>query len=88
MIDRHAIEQLPLEQITRVTFYKRDEITTDLICCDVELNGRSWFFHEDVTGWDLLLKHLEQLPLFKRDWHETLVQPPFDRREIVAFSRN
>jgi hypothetical protein len=30
-------ESLPLGQIESVTFYKRDEITTDLICCDVQV---------------------------------------------------
>jgi len=38
-IDQDTIDQLPLENIDRVAFYKRDELTTDLICCDVERRG-------------------------------------------------
>jgi hypothetical protein len=61
-IDAATLARLPLGAIDRVTFYKRDEITTDLICCDVEADGQAWFFHEEVEGWDLLMTHLERLP--------------------------
>jgi hypothetical protein len=30
-------EQLPLAEIAKVTFLKRNEVTTDLICCDVAI---------------------------------------------------
>lgn len=36
-------ERLPLTDIQKVTFYKRDELTTDLICCDVEVCGQTCF---------------------------------------------
>ena len=38
-IDSAMIDRLPLERISAVTFYKRDELATDLICCDVEADG-------------------------------------------------
>jgi hypothetical protein len=57
-IDAGTLEQLPLAGIDRVMFYKRDEITTDLICCDVAVDGTVWTFHEELGGWDLLLQHL------------------------------
>jgi len=34
-----------------VIFCKRDEITTDLICCDVEVAGHVCTFREEATGW-------------------------------------
>jgi hypothetical protein len=88
LINQNVIEQLPLDQIEQVTFYKRDEITTDLICCDVELNGQTWSFHEEAIGWDSLLHHLERLPGFKSDWYEAVVQPPFAASGTVAFKRD
>ena len=87
-IDRVALDQLPLHQIEAVTFYKRDQITTDLICCDVEIGGKTWCLHEEVEGWDLLTKHLEQLPGFRSDWYTAVVRPPFAPSEIVAFRRD
>ena len=86
-IDQHIIDQLLLDQIERVAFYKRDELTTDLICCEVGIAGRSWFFHEELTGWQLLLEHLRHLPGFRGDWHAAVVQPTFERCETVAFER-
>jgi hypothetical protein len=82
------LDQLPIEQIEAVTFYKRDELTTDLICCDVQIAGKSWFFHEEVKGWDLLIKHLAQLPGFPSDWYAAVVHPPFAQSRTVAFKRS
>lgn len=36
-------EQLPLSAIEKVVFFKRDEWTTDLICCEVEAAGMVGF---------------------------------------------
>jgi hypothetical protein len=87
-IDQSVIEQLPLETIDRVTFYKRDELTTDLICCDIDVVSQIWRFHEEVPGWELLLRHLAQLPGFRVDWYAAVVQPAFATNETVAFSRD
>jgi hypothetical protein len=88
IIGQSTIDQLPLEKIDRVTFYKRDELTTDLISCDLELGGRTWFFHEEAPGWDMLLRHLQQLPGFIQGWRQSVVQPAFGRCETVAFERS
>ena len=86
-IDADALSQLPLADIAKVTFYKRDEITTDLVCCDVTVDGQIWSFHEELVGWDLLLQHLYKLPSFNIDWYGAVSQPPFATSETVAFSR-
>ena len=87
VIDQSTIARLPLGAIDRVTFYKRDELTTDLICCDVAIRGQTLLFHEEAVGWEVLLRHLEQLPGFKRDWYESVVQLPFATCETLAFER-
>lgn len=81
------LNQLPLSAIDAVAFYKRDEITTDLICCDVEIQGRVWTFHEEVGGWQALIAHLSALPGFRSDWYEAVVNPPFVTSETIAFKR-
>ncbi len=80
-------ERIPLTRVDRVTFFKRDELTTDLICCTVEAGGKVWFFHEEAEGWDALVRYLEELPGFRRDWYEAVVQPPFARSETIAYVR-
>jgi hypothetical protein len=86
-IERATLDHLPLEAIETVTFYKRDEITTDLICCDVEIGGKVWFFHEEAQGWDLLIQYLEKLPGFRSDWYAAVAQPPFATNETVAYTK-
>ena len=80
-------KRLPLTVIEKITFFKRDELATDLICCTVEAGGQVWFFHEDAEGWDALVGYLADLPGFKADWYEAVVQPPFDVSETVAYER-
>jgi hypothetical protein len=78
---------LPLSDVEKVTFYKRDEFTSDLICCDVRAVGRTWTFHEEADGWAQLIDHLESLPGFRKDWFAAVSRPPFLTNKTVAFSR-
>ena len=86
-IDADLLARLPLTDIGKVTFYKHDEITTDLICCEVTIDDEAWTFNEEMTGWDMLVGYLESLPGFCRDWFAAASQPPFEASETVAFSR-
>jgi hypothetical protein len=81
------VANIPLKDVTKVTFYKRDELTTDLICCDVTVGAELWTFHEELLGWESLIDHLQKLPGFRADWFAAVSQPPFDTSETVAFSR-
>jgi hypothetical protein len=87
VITSDMLARLPLCEIDRIVFYKRDELTTDLICCDVTMQGRICFFHEEASGWCELIAHLAALPGFRTDWYEAVAMPPFDLCETVAFDR-
>ena len=82
-----VLSQLPLAHVDAVVFYKRNEITTDLICCDVEVRDRDWTFHEETAGWTELIAHLSALPDFRTDWYGAVVSPPFAKSETIAFDR-
>ena len=86
-IDAILLTRLPLDDIGKVTFYKRDELSTDLICCDVAIGEQVWTFNEELVGWGLLVGHLERLSGFRADWFAAVSQPPFASSETVAFSR-
>jgi hypothetical protein len=86
--DRIEPSTLDLGRIERVTFFKRDEITTDIICCEVEIDGQVWFAHEEADGWDMLLRHLEKLPGFRSDWYAAVSQPPFASSTMVAYTKS
>ena len=83
-----VLEQLPLAEIDRVMFFKRDELTADLICCDVQAAGHNWLFHEEMVRWELLLDRLGGLPGFRADWLSAVSQPPFASATTVAFQRS
>ncbi len=78
-----------LESVRKVTFFKRDEITTDLICCDVEVgdeNGTNfWFNYEESDSWTAWVEALSALPGFDQDWYAKVYLPPFDSSLTVAY---
>jgi hypothetical protein len=78
---------MPLGDVVEVVFFKRDEITTDLICCEVKLEDDLWFFHEDWPGWNRLIGYLEALPGWRADWFASVSQPPFAQSRTVAYRR-
>jgi adenylosuccinate synthase len=76
---------IALESVERVTFYKRDELTTDLICCELMSCVQIWTLHEELPGWDAAIAELSTLPGFRHDWHAHVSAPPFDANPFVAF---
>ena len=73
--------------IERVKFLKRDEVTSDLICCEISSNGLRWTYHEEMAEWEQLITDLNTLPGFAIDWFEHVSQPPFASSEFIAFQR-
>lgn len=82
-----AISALPLDSISKVVFFKRDESTTDLICCEVTQGDQVWFFHEEWPEWDRLIEYLERLPRWRSDWLAAVSQPPFATSFTIAYQR-
>lgn len=75
------------EEIEKVVFFKRDELTTDLICCEITQHGQPFHFHEDWAGWNGLIDALKGLDGFRTDWFAKVSQPPFVTSTFVAFQR-
>lgn len=86
-VSEDVLTDIPLSDVEKVTFYKRDQFTTDLICCDVRAAGRTWTFNEEADGWALLIDRLESLPGFRKDWFAAVSRPPFALSKTVAFTR-
>ena len=77
-----------LDSVERVEFFKRDRITTDLICCQVTFgDGRSLEWDEDMSDWRGIIGSLEALPDFDRSWFAKVSQPPFEPSHYLAFER-
>lgn len=78
---------MPLAAINRVTFYKIDEITTDMICCEIATPDGLWTYHEEREDWGQLIGALEALPNFAKDWSSHVNHPPFAASTFVAYER-
>ena len=88
---KHNPASITLNAIERVEFFKRDELTTDLVCCEIIVkneNGfETWFFHEEASSWGDVLKLVKQLPGFDRDWQTKVMQLPMTENRTLAFAR-
>jgi len=82
-----AIMALPDEMIDRVVLFKRDDIRNFRVSCEVWSGGVVFHAYEDAPEWDILIKRLERLPGFLMDWSATLSEPPYNRFEMVAYTR-
>ncbi len=82
---------ITLDDIEDVTFFKRDEWATDLICCEIavsaEKGGQTWFLHEEVPGWSDLIALMERLPGFDPHWWGKVAHPAFAENRTVAFRK-
>lgn len=77
-----------LADVSRVEFYKRDELTTDLICCEVTAGELVHFSHEESPGWDAFVGALLDLPGFDREWFAKVSKPAFAECRTSAFERS
>ncbi|HEX8902056.1 hypothetical protein, partial [Vitreimonas sp.] len=75
------------EAIQQVAFFKRDQITTDLICCEIIARDETWFFHEEQPEWSDVLELVQQLPGFDDEWLSKVMLPPFAENRTIAFER-
>lgn len=85
---RALIFSLDLDEVSRVEFYKVDQITVDCVCCDTHMQDSSaWTIDEDLDGWSEAIAWLDLLPGFLSTWRRRLIQPPFAENRTVAFVR-
>ncbi len=76
-----------LAKVIRVEFYKRDELTTDLICCDITTPAGVISAHEEMPYWEELIRKLEFLGGFDVEWFSQVSKPAFAASNYVAFQR-
>lgn len=80
-----------LADVRQVEFYKRDELTADLICCEISLlaHGKSRqviFAHEEMPYWGALIHRLELLAGFDAEWFSPVSKPAYLECGYEAFT--
>jgi len=86
-----VLEKIFFSDVAVIEIYKIDQMTVDLICCDIQLGvdekARVWTCHEDIEGFHVLMKAFEQLPGFNSRWPESVVKPAFQENRTLVFDR-
>ena len=83
-------EVMPWANVRRVTAFKRDELTTDLICLTFSDGEISIEVHEEMSGWEELMREIPirlsgALP--EDQILAAVVQPPFATNLTVVYDR-
>ena len=86
------LEGVDWGRVVLVSGYKRDLITIDQICLEVEFeDGARVGYHEDMPEWEELLERLPGLlPDFpaREEWYRDVVLPPFETCETLLWRRS
>ncbi len=79
------------DQVVKITAYKIDEWSTDLVCHDLLLRNHLYqvvFLHEDMVGYEAFSDTLATVfPGFNSTWRKVVILPPFERNETVLWER-
>jgi len=80
---------IALDKICKITAFKMDLLTSDLICLEIESeDGTSFLVNEDMKGFSDLCKVLNKiLPNIREDWYQAVVLPPFEPNVSVIWQR-
>lgn len=75
-----------ISDVLKVEFYKVDQLTTDLICCELTLgDGPQIRLHEDLPQWERDMARLANLDGFDKNWFAKVSQPPFASCNTIAY---
>jgi hypothetical protein len=78
------------DEVRAIIAWKRDELTSDLVCCDINTDSRDGeqvrTVHEELAGFEALMTRFAVLPGFDRHSWEAVIGPAFaaDRRIIYT----
>lgn len=91
IVTAKGTDAVSLEEVSAIVAYKLDELTTDLVCCDIVTGADDGeqirTIHEELPGFDAAMASFENLPGFNRQWRDAVILPPFDTNRTVIYSR-
>ncbi len=91
IVTAKGTDTVSLEEIKTIFAYKLDEITTDLVCCDIVTGvgdgEQIRTIHEELPGFDVAMARLEALPAFNQMWRDDVLLPPFATNRTTIYSR-
>jgi hypothetical protein len=86
---RESARTIRWGSIQEIEGFKRDRITTDLICLLIRyVDGaeQTVEINEDMEGFGGAASELERRNFLKSSWREYVTLPPFQQRKFVLFT--
>lgn len=91
IVTAKGTDAVSFDEVRAIVAYKLDELTTDLVCCDIVTGAGDGeqirTIHEELPGFDAAIKRFESLPGFDRQWRDAVVLPPFATNRTVIYDR-
>ena len=85
-------DAVSLDEVSAIVAYKLDELTTDLVCCDIITGAGDGeqirTIHEELLGFEAVMARFEMLPGFDGKWRDEVIDPPFATSRTVIYSRS
>jgi hypothetical protein len=74
--------------IERITTYKRDLMTYDLVCMEITYDNRMFTIHEESLGWYQFIKRTKAVfPEIPESWDVDIVLPSFETNWKALYQR-
>jgi len=91
IVTTKATDAVLLDEVHAIVAYKIDELTTDLVCCDIVTGSgdgeQMRTIHEDIPGFDAVMARFEVLPGFNRQWRDAVILPHFATNRTTIYNR-
>lgn len=91
IVSARETDAVSLDDVREIVAYKIDELTTDLICCDIITGSGDGeqirTIHEEIAGFDAIMARFEALPGFNLKWRNAVALPPFATNRITIYIR-
>jgi hypothetical protein len=86
---REGVFTINWGNILEIEGFKRDRVTTDLICLAIryyEGGGKTVEINEDMEDFDDAVTGLERQEFLGSNWQKFVTLPPFQARRVVLFT--
>ena len=87
--DGTNISNIKWDEIEKIDAFKRDLITEDQICLEINVNNKQFYCSQDFDGWIEFEKELQiQLTELDKNWFSKVSQPPFEESRVTIFPKS
>ncbi len=83
-IEGYGKGRIKWEDVRYVEVFKKDLLTTDVVCMNLRLVSSDWFLLTDeVTGFVELVRTINRLWDLGEEWYGKVLLPPFESCKVV-----